>query len=291
MTRADLRTLFRLENPEMPANVISDAALNTYLLQGDKDFCARTRCIIDQAGFTYTPNPGDIFFDLTTIPNFADIDEYPGGGVAYNNKRLTKTTIAELDKNFSMWRTRDSGTPKQYFRRGQFLYFDRPILASAGTVTTNGTVNLVGVNTSFTTIFSVGDTIFVSGETARVIAAIVDNTHLSVTVAFTSSVAGLTYSLSTPTPYTTTICCILLSTDITLDTQEPFNGLTYLRPYHVGLVYYLTWRAKVKIAKPEESAANLKIYTDYAAWVRKELANSKYGPITLRRGDMVDVST
>ena len=64
----------------------------------------------------------------------------------------------------------------------------------AGTVTTAGTVALVGEDTEFTG-YTVGDTIKVEGETLRTIATITDDTHLTVTVAFTTSVAELTYTM------------------------------------------------------------------------------------------------
>ena len=64
-----------------------------------------------------------------------------------------------------------------------------------GTATTNGTTALVGTGTQFTNTFKVGDTITVSGETVRTIATITDNTHLTSTVAFSTSASALTYTL------------------------------------------------------------------------------------------------
>lgn len=61
-----------------------------------------------------------------------------------------------------------------------------------GTVTTAGTTALVGDGSNFTD-FTVGDTIKVEGETLRTIATITDDTHLTVGVAFSTSVSGLTY--------------------------------------------------------------------------------------------------
>ncbi len=70
------------------------------------------------------------------------------------------------------------------------------ITAGAGTVQTAASVSLVGTNTNFLD-FSVGETITVSGETVRTIARITDDTHLTVTVAFSTTASGLTYSAST----------------------------------------------------------------------------------------------
>ncbi len=66
-------------------------------------------------------------------------------------------------------------------------------ILGAGTVTTNGTTSLVGSGTSFTTMFQVGDNVLVNGETPRMVSAITDNTHLTVSNAFATSVSGLSY--------------------------------------------------------------------------------------------------
>jgi len=66
---------------------------------------------------------------------------------------------------------------------------------SEGTVTTNGTTTLVGTLSGFTN-GAIGGTITVSGETVRTIATIIDDTHLTVTVAFSTTASGLTYLLS-----------------------------------------------------------------------------------------------
>jgi hypothetical protein len=67
---------------------------------------------------------------------------------------------------------------------------------TTGTVQTAGTVALIGTTTNFLK-FTVGETITVSGETVRTIATITDNTHLTVTVAFSTSSSGLSYVVST----------------------------------------------------------------------------------------------
>lgn len=128
MTRSEIVSQFREENPEITSRVITDTVLNSWLLFGDKDFCSRTRCIVDQDGTTISTTEDDQYYDLTSeITSFFDIDEYPGGGVTYNDKRLTMTTIAELDRESPNWRSRDNGTPKKYYRRGPYMYLDRPV--------------------------------------------------------------------------------------------------------------------------------------------------------------------
>lgn len=65
-----------------------------------------------------------------------------------------------------------------------------------GTVATAGTTTLTGTSTKFTD-YRVGDTILVSGETVRTIATITSNTVLTVTVAFSTTDSGLTFTRNT----------------------------------------------------------------------------------------------
>lgn len=128
MIRSEIVQMFRDENPEIPSRVINDTTLNGWCLLADKQFCAATRCIVDQDGTEWDSAEDDEYYDLTDkITNFFDIDDYPGSGVLYNNKRLEKATMAELDQESASWRDRESGTPKKWYRRGKYLYLDRPI--------------------------------------------------------------------------------------------------------------------------------------------------------------------
>ena len=63
-----------------------------------------------------------------------------------------------------------------------------------GTVITDGTVSLSGSGTDFLTR-TVGDQIYVSGETVRIIDAISSNTLLTVSSAFSTSGSGLSYQM------------------------------------------------------------------------------------------------
>lgn len=128
MTRSEVISAFREDNPEITARVVSNAVLETWLLTGDKEFCAEVRCIVDQDGTTISTSEDDRSFDLVSnIDNFFDIDDYPGSGVLYNDKRLKKTTMAALDEENERWRDWPSGTPKKWYRRGNTLYLDRAI--------------------------------------------------------------------------------------------------------------------------------------------------------------------
>jgi len=136
MTRDDIISTFRHENPRITTNVLSNAVLYDWCIVGDKDICARTRCIVDQDGTDITPSENDTYVKISSyIPKFYDIDEFPGSGVLYNSKRIKRKTMSELDEEAATWRSRTAGTPKAYYRRGDYIYFDRPIDSNAYTVT------------------------------------------------------------------------------------------------------------------------------------------------------------
>lgn len=64
----------------------------------------------------------------------------------------------------------------------------------AGVVTTNGTTTLAGTETAFVNDFKPGDTILVTGESSRTVAAVASNTSLTVTSAFSTSASSLSYT-------------------------------------------------------------------------------------------------
>ncbi len=65
-----------------------------------------------------------------------------------------------------------------------------------GTVATTGTTTLTGTGTKFLD-YRVGDTVLVSGETVRTIASITSDTVLTVTVAFSNTASGKTFTRNT----------------------------------------------------------------------------------------------
>lgn len=128
MIRSEIIEDFRVECPEITSRVITDEQLYNWCEKGDKLFCAETRCIIDQDGTTISTTEDDQYYDLTSeITKFYDIDDTYASGVLYNGKRLDKTSMSELDGESQNWRSRDAGTPKKWYRRGKYLYLDRPI--------------------------------------------------------------------------------------------------------------------------------------------------------------------
>ena len=201
MNRADMRTRFRAENPEITERVITDDVLNGWMLDGDKDICAGTRCIVSNTPETFSAVEDTQYYDLTAeITRFFDIDEYPGGGVWFDNQPLTKATESEMNYILRNWKSADSGTPRKYFRRGKYLWFD---YAPDST-----------------------DTIAVS--------------------------------------------TVYISDDFDDDTDTPYNGLSYLQPYHPGVLKYIQWKAKQKVGKDQEAA---KAELEYQTFIRRMRKN------------------
>lgn len=122
MTRGEIITRFREENPEATLNVVSHAVLQSWTEVGDLEICTRVRLVKTEEPFNSVI--GVRSYNLATeITNFYDIDILPGGGVCYDGRALKVTTPAQLNADSPSWRT-TSGTPTKYYRRGGFLYLN-----------------------------------------------------------------------------------------------------------------------------------------------------------------------
>lgn len=130
MTREEIIAMFRADNPKITTRVINNAKLHNWCKLGDKEISAQSRCIISDFIITSIASTSVYLtrYDLSAEKaKFYDIDDYPGGGVSFDDEPLGRTSVAELDEEDSRWRTRGAGTPDKYYRRGRWLYFDRPI--------------------------------------------------------------------------------------------------------------------------------------------------------------------
>lgn len=150
MIMSDIIQRFRDENPELDANVITDATLMSWLLDGDLETCTRVR-LINQEGASIASVANQSTYDLTNIsPLFLDIDEAVGGGLCYYNtsngyKRIDKVSKAYLDNNFSQWRTASAGTPRWYYRYGKnIVVYPKP-----DSTIVNFTVDLILLSNPF----------------------------------------------------------------------------------------------------------------------------------------------
>lgn len=208
MIRTEIISTMRQESPDITERVLSDVQCNTMLIQGNLDVCTKTRCIYDD--FSFNSEVGISSYDLTSkIPKFYDIDEYPGGGVNYDDQRITKSTIAELDSDDPGWRNSSNGIPQKYFRRGKWLKFD-----------------------------------IAPDEVKSII-----------------------------------ISAIIIPDQFNDDNISPFNGLTYLEPFHYSLVLYLRWKGKINLGKQEDMVIAQREYLDYCKWIKQQLGGHTYGEI------------
>ena len=126
MTRLEIREKFRTENPEITTRVITDDLLSDWMLTANQEICAETRCIVSNVSETFNTVANTQYYDLESmITNFFDIDDLEGGGVYYNDIPLEKTSPSEMNSNSRRWRSFAAGTPKKWFLRGKYLWFDR----------------------------------------------------------------------------------------------------------------------------------------------------------------------
>jgi len=203
MDRATLRSRFRGENPELTERVVTDIVLNGWMLDADKDVSAFTRCVISNVPETFDSVEDDQYYDLTgNISKFFDIDEYPGGGVWYDDEPLTKCSESEMNYILRNWKTADSGTPKKYFRRGKYLWFDYAPAA--------------------------------------------DDVEIAISTVYVSD-------------------------DFDSDGATPYNGLSYLEPFHQAVLKYMQWKGKMKVGKDDEELMAAKEYYTYIKRMKKAI--------------------
>ena len=129
MNREEIKNRFREENSEITDRRVPDTTLDSWCKEADKNFCARVRCIVGDT--TFVSVVSEDTYDLTSkIDKFFDIDEFPGGGVAFNDKRLKLKTIAQWNERRSSWRTASNGTPVEYVKRGQNIILNCPVASA-----------------------------------------------------------------------------------------------------------------------------------------------------------------
>ncbi len=74
---------------------------------------------------------------------------------------------------------------------------------------------------------------------------------------------------------------VLVSDNFIGDDSTPYNGLTYLEPFHYGIVKFLQWKAKAKIGKPGEGQLAQKEFSSYAQWMKSQLGGNKFSSIRI----------
>jgi len=124
MTRGDIISRFRQENPSVTKNVATSAVLQSWTEIGNLEIATKARLIRGETTFPSIIDKTE--YNLTTeIPKFYDIDELPGSGVIYDNRQIDSKSISLLDQQRPSWRTQANGVPRDYYRRNQFLNLGR----------------------------------------------------------------------------------------------------------------------------------------------------------------------
>ena len=100
----------------------------------------------------------------------------------------TGTPVSTLGVNGLQWNLNTDQNCSVYSEEGDGSH------AGIGTLETAGTTTLLGTDTKFLREFVVGDTISVEGETDRIVATIVSDVELTVTVAFSTTASLLTFT-------------------------------------------------------------------------------------------------
>jgi hypothetical protein len=125
---------------------------------------------------------------------------------------------------------------------------------SGGTVATNGSTVLTGTGTEFLSVFHVGDTILVTGETSRVITQVVDDSTLTVSSAFSTTASGLSVSITAGTIDITDTKYFY--TDEGANTYDVYRGAIYVTTLTVTQVnetsIAATWSGAPKLLASDE---------------------------------------
>lgn len=121
----------------------------------------------------------ELFSQINSAYRGADDNVPTSGTPDYTN------WIAATNRKIQEWATDSKNNWASNF------YYEKP--NEPGTVATTGTTTLTGTSTHFTD-YNTGDTILVSGETVRIIDTITSDTVLTVTVAFSNTASGKTFT-------------------------------------------------------------------------------------------------
>jgi hypothetical protein len=155
-----------------------------YLNYGNENITYRTRTIA----------PGESFMAVNSSDTFTGTAGYLIG-IVFNDSRVPVSEWMSLLTYMNGIGTTGTLTAVDGFwnlvNGGAQVY---TTVTGYGTVTTNKTTSLSGVGTTFLTTFKAGDTITVSGETARIVDTVSSDTSLTVTVAFSNTASAKSYT-------------------------------------------------------------------------------------------------
>jgi hypothetical protein len=248
MNKKQLITNFKLFNPDIKVGStqnakITEAELLTVLNAGAKDIARLTKCIPNIRSDSLVQY--QYKYDLNS--NVFGIDDEGGLRIyeSTSERHLKRKTIDYWDSVFSNWRTATPSTPREYARRGNELYLRPNTSTAAYTTTLDG-----GITADATTMTLTTSTYFPKRFRCLIDDEVIECQYHS---------SGDCYSLDRGLEGTTaaihadgatvTMRNLLMFTyekpeEMSDDTDDPFNNLTYLEPYHDIILRYAQWKLK-----------------------------------------------
>lgn len=118
-TLSILTTSVRYSINEATASFWTDIEIGLYLNEGQEVFCTKTKCLVKY--YSHELISSDIKNDREIRLN-SDFIAFAEGGVTYEDKQLTPTSIKALDEWHGDWRD-DTGTPTRFYIRGDMIGF------------------------------------------------------------------------------------------------------------------------------------------------------------------------
>lgn len=275
MTKAELVNLFKFYNPDIPVGTgankkITEAELLIILNNGALDIARLTKCILGirsastvQYQFKYALNSNVLFID----------DE---GGVWYwestTGSKLDRVTVDYWDANYTDWH---GGTPNksmEYIRRGMEIWLRPNPDTAAYTTTLNGTIT---ASASAMTLAS--GTYFPKWFRCLIDSEVIECQYHSSGSCYSlirgieDTTAASHVSGATVTMRNLLTAAIEKPVKMSDDTDDPFNNLTHLEPYHEGILRYAQWKTKPIINKEWDAAKAETEYLEYIKKMKEEL--------------------
>lgn len=275
MTKAELVNLFKFYNPDIPVGTgatkkITEAELLIILNNGALDIARLTKCVSGirsmsavQYQFKYTLNSNVLFID----------DE---GGIWYwestTGSELDRVTIDYWDENYFDWHAGTPNRAMEYVRRGKEIWLRPNPDIAAYTTTLNG-----AITSSASTMTLTSGTYFPKRFRCLIDSEVIECQYHSSGNCY-SLVRGVedTTAASHADGATVTIRNLLLATiekpvKMENNTDDPFNGLTHLEPYHEGILKYAQWKTKPIINLKWDAAKGETEYLEFVKKMKEEL--------------------
>jgi hypothetical protein len=248
MNKKQLITNFKLFNPDIKVGStqnakITEAELLTVLNAGAKDIARLTKCIPNIRSDSLVQY--QYKYDLNS--NVFGIDDEGGLRIyeSTSERHLKRKTIDYWDSVFSNWRTATPSTPREYARRGNELYLRPNTDTAAYTTTLNG-----GITAAATTMKLTTSTYFPARFRCLIDSEVIECQYHSSgdCYALDRGLEGTTAAIHADGA-TITMRNLLMFTyekpeEMSDDTDDPFNNLTYLEPYHDIILRYAQWKLK-----------------------------------------------